>query len=172
MTLWVWYTVSHCCLISSEKLEKWSFCTCGNNVKCAVHIEKQKKNTLRYTFQIILIFSLAFYGASSNLWYKTQSSKLWNCWSLSCSWSTDCRRSSNYIFIFHSTTGFNGLGKDICQTRREHLSFGIGATCIRGSTILITLFFYGLRPAILQLILSTSMTAVSIQMMDARHFSD
>ena len=46
-----------------------------------------------------------------------------NCWSLSCSWSMACRRCSNYIFILNLTSGFNGLGKDNYQMRREAFKF-------------------------------------------------
>ena len=46
-----------------------------------------------------------------------------NCWSLRCSWSITCRRCSNHIFILDLTPGFNGLGKDICKTRRESFKF-------------------------------------------------
>ena len=46
-----------------------------------------------------------------------------NCWSLRCSWSIDCRRCSNYIFILNLTPGFNGLGKDNCKVGREAFKF-------------------------------------------------
>ena len=36
-----------------------------------------------------------------------------------CSWSTACRRCSNYIFILNLTRGLNGLGKGNYKTRRE-----------------------------------------------------
>ena len=37
--------------------------------------------------------------------------------------SGTCRRCSNYIFILDFTTGFNGLGKGNCKTRRESFKF-------------------------------------------------
>ena len=40
-----------------------------------------------------------------------------------CSWSTACRRCSNYIFIFNLTPGFNGLYRDNCKTRQETFKF-------------------------------------------------
>ena len=40
-----------------------------------------------------------------------------------CSWSTTCRRCSNYIFILDLTPRFNGLDKDNCNTRRESFKF-------------------------------------------------
>ena len=46
-----------------------------------------------------------------------------NCWSLRCSWSIACRRCSNYIFILNLTPGFNGLGKDNYNMRREAFKF-------------------------------------------------
>ena len=46
-----------------------------------------------------------------------------NCWSLRCSWSIACQRCSNYIFILNLTSGFNGLGKDNYQMRREAFKF-------------------------------------------------
>ena len=42
-----------------------------------------------------------------------------NCRSLRCSWSIACRRCSNYIFIFGSTSGFKVFGKDSHKTVRE-----------------------------------------------------
>ena len=42
-----------------------------------------------------------------------------NCWSLRCSWSITCRRCSTYISFLDLTPGLNGLGKNICETRRE-----------------------------------------------------
>ena len=50
-------------------------------------------------------------------------SRLWNCWSLRCSWSIACRRCSNYIFVLDVTPGFNGLGKDNCKTRQDTFKF-------------------------------------------------
>ena len=47
----------------------------------------------------------------------------WIYWSLRCSWSIAWRRCSNYIFILDLTPGFNGLGKDYCETRRETFKF-------------------------------------------------
>ena len=49
----------------------------------------------------------------------------------SCSWSIAC---SNYIFILDLTPGFNGLGKDNCETGREVLGFG--ASNIRYFTVI------------------------------------
>ena len=43
--------------------------------------------------------------------------------SLKCSWSTVCRRCSNYIFILDLTRGFNPLGKDNCKTGLEIFKF-------------------------------------------------
>ena len=51
-------------------------------------------------------------------------SRSWNCWSLRCSWSIACRRSSTFIFIRDLTPGFNGLGSDIYKTRRKTFKFG------------------------------------------------
>ena len=50
-------------------------------------------------------------------------SKQLNCLSLRCSWSNACRRCSNYIFILDLTPGFNGLGKDKYNMRRETSKF-------------------------------------------------
>ena len=44
--------------------------------------------------------------------------------SLRWSWSTACRRCSNYIFILDLTPGPNGLGKDHCKTRGETFKSG------------------------------------------------
>ena len=33
--------------------------------------------------------------------------------------ASTCRRWSNYIFILDLTSGFNGLGKENCKTKRE-----------------------------------------------------
>ena len=49
----------------------------------------------------------------------TNFSRQLNCWSLRCNWSITCRRCSNYIFILHTTLGFNLLRKDNCKPRRE-----------------------------------------------------
>ena len=46
-----------------------------------------------------------------------------NCWSLRCSWSIACRHCSNYIFIPNLTPGFNGLGKENYNMRREAFKF-------------------------------------------------
>ena len=46
-----------------------------------------------------------------------------NCWSLRCSWSIASRRCSNYIFILNLTPGFNGLGKENYNMRREASKF-------------------------------------------------
>ena len=59
----------------------------------------------------------------SSLWCKTHFSRQLSCWSLRCSWSIACRRCSNYIFILNLTSGFNGLGKDNYQMRREAFKF-------------------------------------------------
>ena len=63
-------------------------------------------------------------GLPSKLYYKTP----WYAIKLlitliKCSWSIACRRCSNYIFILDLKTGFNGLGKDNCKTRRESFKF-------------------------------------------------
>ena len=42
-----------------------------------------------------------------------------NCRSLRCSWSSACRRCSNYIFILDTIPSFNGLNKDNCKTRQQ-----------------------------------------------------
>ena len=39
------------------------------------------------------------------------------------SWIIPCRRCSNYIFILNLTPGFDGLGKDNCEMRRETFKF-------------------------------------------------
>ena len=54
----------------------------------------------------------------SYLWYKTPCRRE-NCWSLRCSWSSACRRSSNYVIIPDLTPGFNGLSKGNCKMRWE-----------------------------------------------------
>ena len=59
----------------------------------------------------------------SSLQYKTHFSGQLNCWSFRRSWSIACRRCSNYIFILNLTSGFNGLGKDNYQMRREAFKF-------------------------------------------------
>ena len=52
--------------------------------------------------------------------------------SLRCSWSISSRHCSSYIFVLDLTPGFNGLGKNICKTRRGSFKFlGLGATYIR-----------------------------------------
>ena len=45
------------------------------------------------------------------------------CSSLRCSWSIACRCCSNYICNHDLTSGFDGLGKDNCKTRRETFKF-------------------------------------------------
>ena len=55
----------------------------------------------------------------SSLQYKTHFSRQLNCWSLTGSWSTACRRCSNYIIILHSALGFSILGKDNCKPKRK-----------------------------------------------------
>ena len=50
-------------------------------------------------------------------------SRQYTCWSLRCSWSSACRRCSNYIFILDLPLGFNGLVKDNCNMRRETFKF-------------------------------------------------
>ena len=57
----------------------------------------------------------------SSFLYKLHFSKQLNYWSLRCSWSTACRRCSNYIFGF--TPGLNILRKDNCKPRRESFKF-------------------------------------------------
>ena len=59
----------------------------------------------------------------SSLYYKTHFSRQLDCWSLRCSWSIACRRCSSYIFIINLAPGFNGLGKDNYQMRREAFKF-------------------------------------------------
>ena len=56
---------------------------------------------------------------SSSLLYKTQLI----CWSFRCSWSSACRRCSNYIFILDLKPGFNILRKDNCKPRQEAIKF-------------------------------------------------
>ena len=43
-----------------------------------------------------------------------------NCWSLRCNWRITCRRCPKYIFILDLTHGFNGLGKDNCNSKVDH----------------------------------------------------
>ena len=47
-----------------------------------------------------------------------QMSNISRTWQWTC-WSLRCRRCSNYIFILDLPSGFNGLSKDNCKTRRE-----------------------------------------------------
>ena len=42
---------------------------------------------------------------------------------MTCRWSIACRHCSNYIPILDLTPGFNGLGKDNCNTRWELFKF-------------------------------------------------
>ena len=61
-----------------------------------------------------------------------------NCWSLRCSWSSACRRCSNYIFIHNLTPGFNGLSNDNCKTRRESFKFwDLVRLILRDFTVLV-----------------------------------
>ena len=57
----------------------------------------------------------------SSLKYKPHFSRQLDCWSLGCSCA--CGRSSNYILILNLTPGFNGLGKDNYNMRREPFKF-------------------------------------------------
>ena len=59
----------------------------------------------------------------SDMIYQTHLSRLWNCCSLWCSWSTACRRCSNYILVLHLTSGFNSLRKDNCKTGWDIFKF-------------------------------------------------
>ena len=73
---------------------------------------------------------------SSNLQNKTRLFRLWNRWSLRCSWSNACRRCSNYIFILDLTPGFGIIQKNYYKTRRDMIkSLGFGATYIWDLTL-------------------------------------
>ena len=74
-------------------------------------------------FDDIVMASMGQYHSPSSLQYKSHFSRQLICWSLRCSWSIACRRCSNYIFILNWTPGFNGLGKDNYNMRREAFKF-------------------------------------------------
>ena len=67
--------------------------------------------------------TLQFLKLPSNLKYKSHLGRQCTCWSLRCGWSIACQRCSNYIFILDKTPGFNGLGKDNCNMRRDTFMF-------------------------------------------------
>ena len=72
-------------------------------------------------------YAYAFFYTTVNIWYGTHLSRHLNYWSLRCSWSTACRRCSNYIFFLALTPGLIGLGKGNCEKRRE--TFVLGFWC-------------------------------------------
>ena len=74
---------------------------------------------------LIRIMTYSVQQATSHYLIQWQPSSLrqLNCWSLRCSWSIDCRRCSNYIFILNLTPAFNELGKENCKMRRETFEF-------------------------------------------------
>ena len=78
---------------------------------------------------VACIFYYILVGSSccilSNLLYKMNFSRQYNCWSLRCSYSIACRHCSKYIFIHDLTHGFNGLSKDNSRRDEKHFSFGI-----------------------------------------------
>ena len=59
----------------------------------------------------------------SSLQYKTHLRRQWNCRSLRWSWSIACRRCSDYIFMIDLKPGFDWLGKDNGNMRRESFQF-------------------------------------------------
>ena len=70
-------------------------------------------------FQVKTLFELFEEILPSSIQYKTHLCGQLSCWSIRYSWSIACRRCSNYIFILHSTPGFNMLHKDNCKPIRE-----------------------------------------------------
>ena len=57
--------------------------------------------------------------------HKSHLSKQYTCWSLRCSWSIDCRRCSNYIFIPTQHLASNDWAKTTVKRDEKHLSFEI-----------------------------------------------
>ena len=81
--------------------------SCGAVHSCSLRkIYSPRANTVRCHYNAASLYILP-----SSLLYKTHFSRQLNCWSLRCS--------CYYIFILNLTSGFNGLGKDNYQMRRE-----------------------------------------------------
>ena len=72
----------------------------------------------------------------------THFSRLFNCWSLRCSWSIAFRRCSHCIVILHLTPGFNILRKGNCKPRWEKFNFLVsGASYIRYFVVVLFAVF-------------------------------